>query len=135
MTKPPLLAPPPQSRGGGRPSKYDPAFCDQVVELMKEGLSFAAVAGALGVSRDTIYEWAEAHPEFSDTKKIGKAVSQLFWERQLIAIARGLVVGSPTTAVIFGLKNRADLDWRDKTEVKHEGGTPVINITPEESRL
>jgi|SRR5271166_2028205 len=110
MTEPLLLAPP---RHAGRPSKYDPAFCDQVIELMKEGLSFGAVAGALGVSRRTIYEWADEHPEFSHTKERGKA---------------------PTTAIIFGLKNRAEDDWRDRTEVKHEGGMPVINITPEEAK-
>ncbi len=127
-----LLAPPRQSRG--RPSTYDPSFCDRVIELMGEGLSFAAVAGALGVSRDTIYAWAEVHPEFSDTKKTGKAAAQLFWERQLIATAKGLVTGSPTTAIIFGLKNRAPLDWRDKTEVEHKGTIPVA-ITPRESLL
>jgi len=113
--KPLLLAPP--SPKVGRPSKYDPAFCDQVVALMSEGLSLGAVAGALRVARSTIYNWADEYPEFLDTKKVGQSVAQLFWERRLIDLARG--VQGNAAAVIFGLKNRAELDWRDKTEVNY----------------
>jgi len=122
----------PTPRPVGRPSKYDPAFCDKVIELMRGGVSFAAVAGALGVSRQTIYEWAEAHPEFSYTKSVGKAASQLFWERRLIDLSMG--IQGNASAVIFALKNRASLDWRDMTEVKHDGGI-VINVTPVEEKL
>ena len=58
---------------GGRPSKYDPNFCEVMISAMEtEGLSLGAVAGLIGVSRDTLYEWTTVHPEFSYAKKVGK---------------------------------------------------------------
>ena len=74
---------------GGRPSKYDPTFCEVMISAMEtEGLSLGAVAGLIGVSRDTIYEWATVHPEFSYAKKVGEAKAQLFWERKNVCACR-----------------------------------------------
>jgi len=53
-----------------------------------EGLSFAACAGEIGVSRSAIYLWADEHPEFMDAKNIGDAKAQLWWERRNIALAQ-----------------------------------------------
>lgn len=69
---------------GGRPTKYDPKFCDKVIEYFdvppfKEvstvfGVkripnilpTIAGFAHWIGVSKDTIYEWKKNYPEFSD---------------------------------------------------------------------
>jgi transposase-like protein len=113
----------PARKGEGRPSKYDPEFCEVMISAMEtEGLSIGAVAGLIGVSRDTIYAWTEVHPEFSDAKKIGEAKAQLFWERKNVALAeRGSAGPGASTAVVFGLKNRGRADWRDVVEQKHTG--------------
>jgi hypothetical protein len=99
----------------GRPSKYDPAFGDRIIELMSEGLSLTAAAAELNVHRDTVYEWASAHPAFSDSKKLASGKRQLFLERRLLSATEGPVV----TSSIFALKNAAPDDWRDKAEVEH----------------
>lgn len=102
-------------RPRGRPTKYEAAFCEEVEARLAEGLSIEACAGAIGVSRPTIYEWMEHHSEFSDAVKRGQAGSVLWWETQLREIA--LKGGGPgrATAVIFGLKNRAPDSWREKS--------------------
>ena len=64
----------------GRPSKYDPAFCDLVLEIMKQGKSIAAVACAIGVARAKLWEWGEANPEFRSALELGKDLSQQYWE-------------------------------------------------------
>ena len=64
----------------GRPSKYDPQFCELVVEIMKQGKSIASVACAIGVSRKILYEWAEAHKNFRDALDLGKDLAQQYWE-------------------------------------------------------
>lgn len=108
---------------GGRPSKYDPAYCEQVIEFLKEGYSLTAFAGSIGVCRDTISEWGNVHEEFSAALKIATAKSVLWWEGRNRAVA----MGQPGNAVscIFGLKNRAREEWRDKQEVEHSGGLNV----------
>lgn len=66
----------------GRPSKYKSEFCDRVIELGKEGKSYAQIAAALGVARDTIYDWQEKFPEFSYAMKNAREASLAWWEDQ-----------------------------------------------------
>jgi hypothetical protein len=99
----------------GRPSKYDPAFCDLVVPFMEQGYSTTALAGHLGVARSTVYLWMQENPAFSDAVKEGMAASAIWWENCLRNTA--MKGEGNATAAIFGLKNRASDDWRDKTEV------------------
>ena len=84
---------------------------------MTQGYSTTALAGHLGVSRSTLYLWMEEHPEFSDAVKEGMAASAIWWEdclRDNASKGEG-----NATAAIFGLKNRASDDWRDKRDVDH----------------
>ena len=61
------LAPP--KRGRGRPSTYDPAFCERVIELGEQGKSKAQIAKALRISRKSLYLWMKVHPEFAEAMK------------------------------------------------------------------
>lgn len=114
---------------GGRPSKYDPAFCDQVRSFLKEGYSVAAFAGSIGVAVSTVNLWRNEHSEFSDAVKDGQAAAILWWENRARAVAAG-EDGNPTL-VIFGLKNRAPDEWRDKTETEHSGEVGIRKIERE----
>ena len=107
----------------GRPTKYKPEFCDEVLPFMEQGYSITALAGHFGVSRSTLYDWIDANPNFRDAVKRGAAASAIWWENCLRNNAM-TGQGNPTSA-IFGLKNRAADDWRDKREINHEseGGT------------
>ena len=111
---------------GGRPTDYDPAYCDQVIEFLRDGYSVAAFAGHIGKAASTVKLWMTVHPEFSDAVKIGQAGAVLWWENRARAVARG-EDGNPT-AVIFGLKNRAPDQWRDKTEQEVSGQLGVTRI-------
>ena len=64
----------------GRPSTYQEDFCDLVIEWGGQGKSLTWMAAQLDVSRDTIYEWARTHKEFSDAITRAKAKCQAFWE-------------------------------------------------------
>ena len=110
----------------GRPTDYDPAYCDQVIEFLRDGYSVAAFAGHIGKAASTVELWRKVHPEFSEAVKIGQAGAVLWWENRARAVARG-EDGNPT-AVIFGLKNRAPDQWRDKTEQEVSGQLGVTRI-------
>lgn len=113
----------------GRPSKYDPIYCEQLIEHLSGGASIASFAASIGVARSTVHQWAEDYPEFSDALKVAKARCAAWWEARLRAIA--IEGGAPgaATAVIFGLKNMASDDWREKQEIDHKSSdgsmTPV----------
>lgn len=92
---------------------------------MADGYSLAALAGELGVSRQTVYNWTEQHPEFFDAVKAGQAKAVLWWEKANRNLA--ITGEGNATACVFGLKNRASDDWRDvkATELSGPAGGAI----------
>lgn len=120
----------------GRPTKYKPEYCKDLIDHMSEGLSYESFAAVISVDRDTLYEWEKVHKEFSDAKKAAFDVNLLFWERQgldgLFNETEYDEKGRPTksksinaTVWIFNMKNRHR--WRDKQP--DEADTVVNNIS------
>ena len=105
----------------GRPTKYDPAFCEIVVECMSKGFSKEAVAGHLHIHKDTLYEWIKKYPNFSDAINIGVELSRLHWEGTAIdykTFTQKSGKRIEATTWIFNMKNR--FGWTDKKEVLTE---------------
>lgn len=108
----------PKPKGpGGRPTKYKPEYCDQLIEHMAKGYSFETFGAAVGVARSSVYEWLK-NQEFSDAKKEGLMQCQLFWERMGIGGATGRIKGFNVGCWVFNMKNR--FGWRDKVETSGE---------------
>lgn len=115
----------------GRPTSYDPAFVDEVVPFMGQGYSITAFAGHIGVARQTLYNWMEAHPDFLDAIKRGEAASAVWWEN---CLRQNAMTGEGNaTAAIFGLKNRATEDWRDRKDLDHTSSDG--SMTPKPDRI
>jgi hypothetical protein len=113
----------------GRPSKYDPDYCEQIVEFCKDGASISSFAASIAVCRDTISEWATAHPEFSAAVKAAKARVAAWYDKTGRKIAEN--GGGNATLCIFGLKNFDSEDFRDVQEQKHSGTIGVERIVRE----
>jgi len=64
----------------GRPSKYDPAFCERVIQLGKLGKSIEQIACELDVGTKTIYNWRDEHPEFLRALDMAREFEQNWWE-------------------------------------------------------
>ena len=64
------------TRPVGRPSLYDPSYCDKVVELGALGKSVEQISSNLGVSLRTMYTWRDAYPEFLHALDEAKAAEQ-----------------------------------------------------------
>lgn len=103
----------------GRPTKYDPAYCDQVVTHMAGGASLTSFAAEIDVARDTLTEWVSVHPEFSVAVKRGKAKCAAWWEKRGRSIAETGGGPGAGTLVMFGLKNMGADDWSDSSKVDH----------------
>lgn len=71
-----------EKRPVGRPSLYDPAYCEQVVELGKLGKSTEAIGAILGVGTATLYRWMDEFPEFREAISLAKDHELYWWEEQ-----------------------------------------------------
>ena len=109
----------------GRPSKYDPSFCDLVLDLAADGKSRAQIAACLGVNRDTLNEWSKQHDEFSVALKNAYDIALAWWEGagQINMMRQGF----NATAYIFQMKNRFREDYRDVVaqELSGRDGGPI----------
>ena len=77
-----------------------------------DGLRDEDIAGKIGISLSTFYEWKKKFPEFSDALKDGKELPDY---RVQNALYESALAGN-VTAQIFWLKNRRPDKWRDKPE-------------------
>lgn len=68
----------------------------------------------LDINRDTLYDWCDKYPEFSDTIK--KRHKELAKE---MLTTNGLLGGYNASFAIFAAKNM--IGWKDKSEVEHKG--------------
>jgi hypothetical protein len=66
----------------GRPSKYDSAYCERVVELGAQGKSQVQISKELGIPLSTIRSWADQHEDFSQALSRAKELEQAWWEDQ-----------------------------------------------------
>ncbi len=113
----------------GRPSLYDPRYCDAVIEYGSQGKSVAWMAATIGVDRTTIeIAWPEAHPEFSIALTRARLLSQLWWEdagqNNLTTPGFSASVWSRSMAARF------PADWREVkgNEISGPGGKPVETL-------
>lgn len=109
---------------GGRPEDYKPEYCEMLIEHMESGLSFESFAGAVDVTRKTVYNWCESHPEFLHAKEKGRAKGMIHDEKILNGITIGAFPKGNIAGIIFKLKCKYRDDWRDQ-----EGPSQATPIT------
>jgi len=101
----------------GRPTKYEERFCEMLIEKMAEGYSKEACAGYIGISKQTLYDWAKANPKFLDAIAIGETQSRLHWEETLVEYKVHTKNGKQINGQVFNLNMKNRFGWRDKQDV------------------
>lgn len=139
-----------------RPTKYQKAYAEQARKLCMLGYTDDQLADFFEVAVSTIQKWKIDHPEFSDSIKKGKDISDGEVADSLYQRAMGYVAPDvdirvindkivktqiqkhyppDTAAAIFWLKNRQKKTWRDKIDHGIEGpngqalAVPIFNVT------
>jgi hypothetical protein len=74
-----------EKRPVGRPTLYDPAYCETVRELGRLGKSIEQICYQLNISIRTIYLWKDTHEEFMQALEDAKTFEQAWWEEQAAA--------------------------------------------------
>ena len=105
----------------GRPTKYRPEYCDQVVEHMAQGKSLTSFASRIGVSTDCLYDWIATNADFSYAVKCGHPARVNTLEDKLLNVH----TGGEAASAIFALKNAAPAEYR---EVRYENIEHNVNI-------
>lgn len=104
----------------------------------RDGLTDEQIADNMGISTSTLYEWKKRYSEISEALKESKEIADRHVENALYKRSigykfteqtvtnKGEVVDVEkyehpnTTAIIFWLKNRKSLEWRDKQHFEQD---------------
>lgn len=72
----------------GRPTKYDPKYCEDIISHMKQGNTLESFGAYLGekygneaaVGKQVLYSWADQYQDFQDSIRVARAYAQKFYE-------------------------------------------------------
>ena len=114
----------------GRPTEYDPIYCDKVIELGMLGKSFEQMSAQLNVSYRTLCRWRDSHEEFCHALEDAQALSQAWWEDQAQAYMLEHKDGAKLNASIWSrsMAARFPKKYREsvKQEITGENGAPLL---------
>lgn len=105
----------------GRPTSYDPGYCELVINYGGQGKSRAWIAAQLGVVPATVDNWEKAHPEFLGAMTRAKVLEQQWWEdvgQTCLVMEVGKSFSQSTWS--RSMAARFPKDWREKTEQLHD---------------
>lgn len=88
----------------GRPTLYDPKYCDDIIDFCAKGGFIEEYAHKIGVHVDSFVEWRKVHPEFSSAFKKARQAQLQFLLRESRKGARGKTKFFQTGMMVFLLK-------------------------------
>ena len=115
----------------GRPSAYDPAFCEKAIEMGKLGKSTEAIGSILDVGTATLYRWRDEFPEFREALETAKNHELRWWEEQAQAYMVESKDGDRLNASIWSrsMAARFPKKYRESTKQEITGaeGAPLLS--------
>jgi len=109
----------------GRPTKYKPEYCERIIELGKQGYSYAEIAADLEVDKASLYDWAAAHEEFSTALRAAKTYEQAWFEREARSNMKNRDFNANLWYRSAASRFRDDYTERKETQVTGANGGPV----------
>ena len=114
----------------GRPTLYDPAMCEEVIELGRIGKSIEQICYQLNISIRTIYLWRDTHEEFMQALEDAKIFEQAWWEEQAAAYMVENKESDKLNASLWSrsMAARFPKKYREstKTEITGADGAPLL---------
>ena len=115
-------------------SKYNPAMCQTMVELGKEGASQRIIWSVLGISKATAASYKEKYPDFAEALDLALVHSQAYWERMMLANVENKNFN--TRMVEIAVRGQFGETYKDNREVKTDIKQEiVVNFNEEIANL
>ena len=112
----------------GQPTKYEPRFCQMVIDCMSTGLSLTAFAGSIGHAKDTVYRWITEHPDFANAVGQARAARTQALEKKMLAADKMC----QASVSIFALKNADPDEWREVRYANFEHNVSLATLSDEQ---
>ncbi|MEK7500455.1 MAG: hypothetical protein AAB649_07710 [Patescibacteria group bacterium] len=111
-----------------RAAKYSSELCELATNILSTGKSLASICSKLNITRTTLYEWRDTHPEFRDAIELGLQKAQEVWEQMGRDGINGDIKGFGAAPWIFSMKNRFRADYAEEKEHKSTNDSIVEQL-------
>jgi DNA-binding XRE family transcriptional regulator len=108
-------------------AQYKKEYCQELIEHMSQGYSYASFAHITGNGRTTLYDWEKVYPEWKLAKQIGESASLYHYEKLKQAKLSGKEGNEEldarlidTAVLIFTLKTRFHYVYGEKIKIESE---------------
>lgn len=118
-----------KKHAGGRPSTYNPDYPAKLREHMKGGNSFESFGALVHCSKKTLWNWASAHEEFLQAKKIGETYLCKYYEDMGRMIATGGLKRLVSEEPSFDMDGKVVYDKDGNIVMKRTWAPAVTNST------
>lgn len=120
----------------GRPSKYEPSMCAQILEIAATGGHVAAMCKAIGISRTQFYKWKKTIPEFAEAIEDAKLTSQSVYENLLLQGALGKIPGFNFNSLSLIMHNKFPDEYKRGSNGSAVSNTEItinqLHLSPKE---
>ena len=128
------------TRAIGRPTVYQPSFCDAVIGFGQEGMSKAQMAARLGVCRNTLDNWCSDHPEFLSAFTRARDLAQDWWETKAQTNLETTTFNTSLWSRSMAARFPHDYAERRQVEMSGKDGGPIktestVHMPPAEAYL
>ena len=109
----------------GRPTLYDPAYCEAVIAHCNKGGTVMSFGPAVaGVRRETVWAWRNVHPDFDEACEIAKGKALALSEFKHWELAQN---GENCRSLEYRMQNLGENQWRrvEGRELSGPGGGPI----------
>src|SRR3974390_394336 len=112
----------------GRPTLYEPRYCQMVINHMAKGRSLTAFAGSIGVGKETVYDWLTKYPDFAAAVEQGHAARVNALEDKMLNADKMC----QASVSIFALKNADPDEWREVRYANFEHNVSLATLSDEQ---
>jgi transposase-like protein len=120
-----------EKRPVGRPSLYDPKYCEEVIAYGRIGKSVEQIAANLNLSLRVLYAWRDKHEEFMHAMEYAKELEQAWWEEQAQAYMVENKESDRLNATLWSRSMAARFPKKYRESVKQEitgaDGAPLLS--------
>lgn len=119
----------------GRPTTYDPSYCEKIVEWGKQGISIVEMASRMDICEDTFYEWVKVHPEFSEAHRAARNHAKSWLVYQVRQMAEGEHKGNFRAAqFLLNVNHKLVEETNQSQEVRQDPTKIQIEILPSKQK-
>lgn len=101
-------------------------LCDKLIEFGRQGKSYAQMAAALDISRQTLYQWRANYPQINDALTRARDYSLAWWEDRGMDGMFTQGFNASLWAKQVSCRFPDDYTDKNKQELTGAGGTPLV---------